>query len=78
MDARICNGCLRGPASFIKAAPRFVPGVGAEYPTESLFPQYLYQFYALRYPKDERDREILAYLSTFYYIRREDNNSDNG
>ena len=78
MDTRIRNGRLRGPASFIKAAPRFVPGVGAEYPTRSLFPQYLHQFYALRHPKDKRDREMLAYLSTFYYIGREDNDSDDG
>ena len=69
MDVRMRNGRLRNPARKIYPAPRFAEGVGVENPV--LFPDYHHQFYSLRHPQTEHERQLLKYLCKFYDVNPE-------
>ncbi|KAK3363998.1 hypothetical protein B0T25DRAFT_513852 [Lasiosphaeria hispida] len=65
------NGKLKNPTARIHPIPIFTQGRGSQEPDPAYFPKCANQLYGLRKPQNERDYQMLAYLSTFYNIQQE-------
>jgi outer membrane murein-binding lipoprotein Lpp len=71
IEVRARNGKLKNPTARIRPIPIFTQGRGAQEPDPAYFPKYANQLYGLRKPENERDHQMLAYLSAFYDIQQE-------
>ncbi|KAK0702662.1 hypothetical protein B0H67DRAFT_594877 [Lasiosphaeris hirsuta] len=71
IEVRARNGKLKNPTARIRPIPIFAQGRGPQEPDPTYFPKYANQLYRLRKPQNERDHQMLAYLSTFYDIQQE-------
>ncbi|KAH6613345.1 hypothetical protein F5144DRAFT_401227 [Chaetomium tenue] len=69
MAARFQNFMLKNPVLRITPLPAYDPTHGIRQPNAALFPRHAKDFYALRHPSNDRHRQMLAYLVSFYDIQ---------
>lgn len=69
MAARFDNYKLKTPFLEIKPVPAYDPNRVIVLPNPDLFPRHAKEFYALRHPSNDRQREMLSYLVDFYDIQ---------
>ena len=68
MGAQWRNSLLRNPLLPLHAPVICPPGEPPKFPDSKLFPQNAREFYALRYPKTDRQKQMIHYLAHFYNI----------
>lgn len=66
MEAYSRNNNLRNPTFRINPIVSYRPDRGIIQPDSRLYPQNAKEFYSLRQPQDQRQKDMLAYLIEFY------------
>jgi hypothetical protein len=73
LDSRMRNSLLRNPLSKLHAPVVYSPGKRLMRP--ELFPQTAQEFYRLRNPESDKQKEMIFYLADFYDITHLDNDT---